>query len=124
MYSTIVNIIIIIHCLTSDSVVVNILPYKRIEYITLGPILNIFIIIYRLIKERHYVLTKGVAVSDIINTFLYEVYRLYRLPNLIKAYSLTLIYGDESTNALASLLRYLYSSTIKLLDNRKILILV
>ena len=32
------------------------------------------LIIYRLIKERYYVLTKGVAVSDVTNAFFYEVY--------------------------------------------------
>jgi hypothetical protein len=34
------------------------------------------------------------------------------------------MYRDESVNALVSLLRYLYSSTIKLLGNWKILMLV
>jgi len=29
---------------------------------------------YRLIKERHYVLTKGVAVSDVTNAFLHKIY--------------------------------------------------
>ena len=37
--------------------------------------------------------------------------------HLTKVYSLTLIYRDESANALASLLKYLYLSTIKLLGN-------
>ena len=41
-----------------------------------------------------------------------------------KVYSLTLIYKDESTNALVSPLRYLHPSTIKPLDNWKTLILV
>jgi len=41
-----------------------------------------------------------------------------------KAYNLTLIYRDKSANALASLLRYLYPFIIKLLGNRKTLILV
>jgi hypothetical protein len=41
-----------------------------------------------------------------------------------KAYSLTLIYRDESANALASLLKCLYFSTIKLLGNWKMLMLV
>ena len=36
---------------------------------------------------------------------------------LTKVYNLTLIYRDESANALVSLLRYLYPSTIKLLGN-------
>ena len=40
-------------------------------------------IICRLIKERHYVLTKGVAVSDVADAFLREVYRLYGLPDSI-----------------------------------------
>jgi len=43
---------------------------------------------------------------------------------LTKAHSLALIYRDESANALASLLRYLYPSTTKLLDNQKTLMLV
>jgi len=30
------------------------------------------IIIYRLIKERHYVLTEGVAISDVTNAFFYK----------------------------------------------------
>ena len=34
-----------------------------------------------------------------------------------KVYNLTPIYGDKSANTLVSLLRYLYPSTIKLLDN-------
>ena len=34
-----------------------------------------------------------------------------------KVHSLTLIYGDESTNTLVFLLRYLYPSTIKPLGN-------
>ena len=41
-----------------------------------------------------------------------------------KVYSLTLIYGDKSTNTLISLLRYLYPSTIKLLGNWKTQMLV
>jgi len=41
-----------------------------------------------------------------------------------KVYNLTLMYRDESANALASLLKCLYSSTIKLLGNRKTLMLV
>ena len=36
---------------------------------------------------------------------------------LTKVYSLTLIYRDKSTNTLASPLKYLYYSTIKLLSN-------
>ena len=44
---------------------------------------NILIIIYQLIKECHYVLTKGVAVSNITNIFLCKVYQLYRLFDLI-----------------------------------------
>ena len=36
---------------------------------------------------------------------------------LTKVHSLTLIYRDESTNALTSLLKYLYFSTIKPLGN-------
>jgi len=39
------------------------------------------------------------------------------LLRLTKARNLTLIYGGGSTNALVSLLRYLYPFTIKLLDN-------
>ena len=35
---------------------------------------NILIIIYQLIKERHYVLTKGVAISGVTNAFLRKVY--------------------------------------------------
>jgi len=44
---------------------------------------NILMIIYRLIKERHYALTEGVAVSDVTDAFLYEVYWLHGLPDLI-----------------------------------------
>jgi hypothetical protein len=41
-----------------------------------------------------------------------------------KVHSLTLMYRDESANALISLLKYLHPSTIKLLGNWKTLILV
>jgi hypothetical protein len=41
-----------------------------------------------------------------------------------KVYSLTLIYRNKSANALVSLLKYLYPSTIKLLGNWKMLMLV
>ena len=50
--------------------IIDLLPYKRHSCIYK----NIFIIIYQLIKERYYILTKGVAVSNITNTFLYKVY--------------------------------------------------
>ena len=43
---------------------------------------------------------------------------------LTKVHSLTLIYRDESANALISLLRCLYPFTIKLLGNWKTQILV
>jgi len=46
------------------------------------------------------------------------------LLRLTKARNLTLIYGGGSANALVSLLRCLYSFTIKLRDNRKTLTLV
>ena len=51
----------------------------------------------------------------------YTVY--LTLSRLTKAHSLTLIYGDESANALASPLRCLYPSTIKPLGNQKMLML-
>ena len=59
--------------------VVNLLPYKRYG----RTYKNILMIICRLIKERHYVLTEGVAVSNIADAFLREVYRLYGLPDSI-----------------------------------------
>ena len=40
-------------------------------------------IICRLTKERHYVPTEGVAVSDVTDAFLREVYRLHGLPDSI-----------------------------------------
>jgi len=40
-----------------------------------------------------------------------------------EAYNLTLIYRDESANALVSPLRYLYPFIIKLLGNQKTLML-
>jgi len=59
--------------------VIDLLPYKQ-HGCTYK---NILIIIYRLIKERHYVPTKGVAVSNVTNAFLREVYWLHGLPNSI-----------------------------------------
>ena len=41
-----------------------------------------------------------------------------------KVYNLTPIYRDKSANTLASLLRYLHPSTIKLPGNQKTLMLV
>jgi len=50
--------------------ITNLPPYKRHGY----TYKNILIIICRLIKEHHYVLTKGIAVNDVADAFLYKVY--------------------------------------------------
>ena len=44
---------------------------------------NILMIICQLTKERHYVPTEGVAVSNVTDAFLREVYRLHGLPDSI-----------------------------------------
>ena len=45
-------------------------PYKWHSY----TYKNILIIIYQLIKEHYYVPTKGIAVNNIADVFLYKVY--------------------------------------------------